>query len=197
MIFHTSDTHFFHKNILHLGDGRPFDDIGVHDTTMRNNWNAVVEVGDMVIHHGDVAMGEWPVGLRSLRHLNGYKVLIPGNHDRVSSLESQARRDRFMDNYLDVFDEVWNENGETTVINGVTFRLSHYPYNGDHSPYDRHTQLRPFDDGLPLLHGHTHQTEKLTLSAKGSVMLSVGVDANDFIPVSQDELFRRYLLVKA
>lgn len=189
-IFHTSDTHFQHKNILHLGEGRPFHEINHHDEMLIANWNNVVAPDDMVVHHGDVSMGPWPVGLQRVSRLNGFKVLIPGNHDRVSSLESAARRERFMEDYLEVFDEVWAET-EVMTIGEQEFILSHYPYNGDHTDKDRHTELRPEDTGIPLIHGHTHQAEQITWSAKGTMMLSVGVDANDWTPVSQEEIIKR------
>lgn len=185
-----SDTHFGHKNILHLGDGRPFKGIGHHDTMLVANWYDKVDEADMVIHLGDVAMGPWPEGLMRMKGLPGFKVLVPGNHDRVSSLESESRRERFMDDYLEVFDEVWDEHVEIDVL-GKKFVISHYPYEGDHTEKDRHTKLRPVDNGIPLIHGHTHQKEQITYSKKGTPMLSVGVDANDFAPVSDWEILKR------
>jgi calcineurin-like phosphoesterase family protein len=190
-VFFTSDTHFGHKNILHLGDGRPFKDIDHHDAMLIANWHETVTADDMVIHLGDVAMGPWPEGLMKMKGLPGFKVLVPGNHDRVSSLESEARRDRFMDDYLEVFDEVWNETEQFSIGNQM-FVLSHYPYTGDHTDKDRHVNLRPTDQNVPLIHGHTHQTEQSTFSKKGTPMLSVGVDANGFTPVSGEEILRRY-----
>lgn len=41
-------------------------------------------------------------------------------------------------------------------IRGREVLLSHFPYQGDHSAEDRHTQWRLRNEGLPLLHGHTH-----------------------------------------
>lgn len=190
-VFFISDTHFGHKNILHLGDGRPFKGIDHHDTMILANWHETVTDDDMVVHLGDVAMGPWPDGLMKMKGLPGFKVLVPGNHDRVSSLESQTRRERFLDDYLEVFDEVWPEH-EYFTLQGVEFVISHYPYNGDHTPTDRHTRLRPNDNGHPLIHGHTHQNEQVTYSENGTLMLSVGVDANGFTPVHEDEIIRRY-----
>ena len=192
-IFFTSDTHFSHKNILHLGDGRPYNDIDHHDTMLMANWHETVTADDMVIHLGDVAMGPWPDGLMKLKGLPGFKVLVPGNHDRVSSLESEVRRERFMDDYLEVFDEIWGE-VEQFSLQGQMFVLSHYPYHGDHTTVDRHSNLRPTDQCVPLIHGHTHQNEQITFSNKGTRMLSVGVDANNFTPVHEDEIIRRLRL---
>lgn len=190
-VFFISDTHFGHKNILHLGDGRPYKDIGHHDAMIVANWYDTVTDDDMVIHLGDVAMGPWPEGLMKMKGLPGFKVLIPGNHDRVSSLESEARRERFLDDYLEVFDEVWGEIDVVTLAE-QEFILSHYPYEGDHTEKDRHKKLRPTDLGIPLIHGHTHQTEQVTFSKKGTMMLSVGVDANGFTPVSEHEIVKRF-----
>jgi calcineurin-like phosphoesterase family protein len=96
-----------------------------------------------------------------------------------------------MDDYLEVFDEVWGE-VEQFAIGDKMFVLSHYPYNGDHTEKDRHVNLRPTDQGVPLIHGHTHQTEQITFSKKGTPMLSVGVDANGFTPVSSETILDRY-----
>ena len=81
-LFLTSDTHFGHKNILHLGKGRPFNDILDHNETIIKNWNEVVKPTDMVYHLGDFAMGNNLKLLRDwLSRLNGQKHLILGNHD--------------------------------------------------------------------------------------------------------------------
>lgn len=188
--FFISDTHVFHNNILRLGDGRPFEDIDHHDFSIVNNWNHVVGIEDTVVHCGDVALGQWPVGLERLSRCNGYKILVPGNHDRVSSVESEKRRERFLPDYLEVFDEVWDETAQIS-LQGQMFVVSHYPYHGDHFEKDRHAELRPVDAGVPLIHGHTHQKEQVTRSNRGTVMISVGVDSNNWTPVHEDEILRR------
>lgn len=176
--FFISDTHMSHANILHLGAGRPFKDINHHDETIIANWNAVVSPDDTVIHLGDVALGPIEQSMAKIARCNGYKILVPGNHDRVSSLASETRRERFRPLYESVFNEIWDET-VTAVLGGHTVLLSHYPYRGDSRDVERHQHLRPVDTGLPLIHGHTHKTYK---DHDGS-MYHVGVDGHDYTPV--------------
>lgn len=63
-------------------------------------------------------------------------------------------------------------------INGVDALLSHYPYDGDHTQQTRYEAYRLRDTGLPLLHGHTHQSEQITRSMlTGAPQIHVGWDS--------------------
>lgn len=80
----TSDCHFSHENILHLGKGRPFNTIEEHDQALIDNWNSVVAPEDLVYVLGDmfftIDMGYMEYIMNSLK---GAKHLILGNHDRT------------------------------------------------------------------------------------------------------------------
>ena len=182
--FFTSDTHFQHKNILVLGDGRPFDGIDHHDEILIANWNSVVSSDDTVYHLGDVALGPWPVGLAKASRLNGHKKLAIGNHDRIFAKESENRRERFRPDYEAVFEEIAEE--YDFEHNGIRYRLSHFPAKevviGGKG--DRFLDFRPEDDGAVIVHGHTHQDRVVTYTDRGTPQISVGVDANSFAPVS-------------
>lgn len=85
-IFVISDTHFHHENIYKFTkpDGvtrvRPeFTSAAEADAEMVRRWNEVVLPEDHVWHLGDVTMGN---NLSLIKHLNGHKRLILGNHDR-------------------------------------------------------------------------------------------------------------------
>ena len=58
MKFFTSDTHYFHQDLLGDNDfaPRPFKDIMTMHEVMIKNWNAVVKETDTVYHLGDIAM---------------------------------------------------------------------------------------------------------------------------------------------
>lgn len=185
--YFTSDTHFSHKNIIHLGDGRPFKDIEEHNEMIVRNFNSVLTPDDTLIHLGDVALGPWPDGLSYVKRLlAGNKILVPGNHDRVSSVEKPARRERFLPDYLEAFDVVWPEVASGWIDEKHNVQLSHYPYTGESlaGRPDRYTELRPVNDGRVLIHGHTHANDVVSFD-NDTLMISVGVDAWDFHPVSE------------
>ena len=130
----TSDTHFSHRNIITLS-GRPFitydePDIDLHDETLIANFNSVIGPRDLLIHCGDVALGKIATSLPLVGLLNGYKVLIPGNHDRVFSGEKQKSRIRFDAEYRKVFQEIWPEIVIVNIpqISDQEVMVSHFPY---------------------------------------------------------------------
>lgn len=187
----TSDTHFSHENILNLGDGRPFKDIGQHNEVLLANINAVVHSDDTLIHLGDVALGPFnpePVGLSYVKRIICRTVLIPGNHDRISSVCKPAYRAKWLPVYEDAFDVIWDE-VSSFALNDIHFNLSHYPYNGDsQKDIERHADIRAVDYGTPIVHGHNHCGPEIreSFSAKGTPQFAVGVDANNWAPVHED-----------
>jgi calcineurin-like phosphoesterase family protein len=86
-IWVTSDTHFFHENIIQYC-GRPFANAELMNECLVENWNSVVKPGDKVYHLGDVAMGKgYKEELGTLMSkLHGSKRLIVGNHDDIPFL---------------------------------------------------------------------------------------------------------------
>ncbi len=71
------DTHFDHYEIIPFCN-RPYDSVEQMNEALIANWNEVVAPQDVVWHLGDFSFGETDV---YLRHLNGTKHLIKGNHD--------------------------------------------------------------------------------------------------------------------
>lgn len=57
--------------------------------------------------------------------------------------------------------------------------------NLDHTVEARYNQWRLPDMGDWLLHGHTHSTQKII---PGTKMIHIGVDANDYTPISHEEI---------
>lgn len=179
-LWFTSDTHFGHRNILkYEAEARPFSDTSHMDEVLIANWNASVQPDDTVIHLGDVLMGDFEAGLRVLSRLNGRKFLVPGNHDRVFSGESQSRQDRFRPAYAEHF-EILREVTHV-FVGGRLVILSHFPYAGDHAEVDRYPDKRPFNEGHPLVHGHVH-----SLWHTKDNMFNAGVDVNGLAPVHED-----------
>jgi calcineurin-like phosphoesterase family protein len=183
MRFFTSDTHFGHLRINELAD-RPFSSVEEADQTMVDRWNSVVRTCDVVYVLGDAALGQLELSLARYSQCNGYKVLVPGNHDRVFSGNKPEYVQRFWPLYTKYFSLIFPESVKFMLTSGTVVRLCHFPSQGDSQEFDRHVGHRPPADGLPVIHGHTHSKKRHT--SPGA--FHVGVDANDFTPVSEEEI---------
>lgn len=181
-VFFTSDTHFGHQRIIELSN-RPFRDVDHMNASIIYNWNSVVGPRDIVFHLGDVALGKIADSLPLVGQLNGTKFLVDGNHDRTFSENKASHRERFLPEYQKVFDEVMGEEGLSISLNGHKFYLSHFPYSGDSHGEERYTEQRPVDEGMTLIHGHTHEDKKISRSRKGTLQIHVGQDAWSYTPV--------------
>lgn len=185
--FVTSDQHVSHVNIARF-TGRPFDNsesTDDMDNALINAWNSVVRQDDNVLLLGDIALGNIEKSLAKWRRFLGVKYLVPGNHDRVSSVESQARQERFRPMYEEAGFIILPETVELDVDLGdrnVSILASHYPYVGDSHDNSRYDELRPVDDGRLLLHGHTHSPH--ITQDEFPRQYHVGADAHNMIPVA-------------
>lgn len=188
-VWFTSDTHFDHRLVAkHRGFTLPdgtTPDPPAHDAFLVEVWNHHVSPKDTVFHLGDVSIGSLSRSAPWLAQLNGTIHLIAGNHDAVHPMN----RDSFKKQraWLEHFASI--QTGARRKFNGQEFLLSHFPFDGEgaRTGPDRHTQWRLRDEGLPLVHGHTHDPEqRLSFSANGTPMLHVGWDAWGR-PVAQEE----------
>ena len=181
--FVTSDTHFGHVNIIKYVD-RPFGHVDQMNGEMIRRWNRTVGPIDVVVHLGDLALGQLERTLPMTAALNGTRYLIPGNHDRVSSVNQGGRNiERFRAAYENAGWTILDEVVEAE-LGGHRLLLSHFPYAGDSHDKsregpDRYANVRPVDTGLPLVHGHVH-----TNFARRGHEFNAGVDIHDFTPVS-------------
>jgi calcineurin-like phosphoesterase family protein len=178
----TADTHFGHANIIKYCD-RPFTSLESMRAGLVQRWNEVVAAEDRVLVLGDFALGRIEQTLGVLKELNGNKDLIVGNHDRPFHPDPR-RRAEWTTRYLDA--------GFRSVVPGTIgfslggrypVLLGHFPYSGDSHGPDRYADQRPIDTGLPIVHGHVHTTWRLS-----GRQLNVGVDVNDYTPVSEDDV---------
>ena len=162
----TSDLHFNHPFIAKLRGFTKLDindnvvgDADAHDEVIIGNFNTGVRPGDITIIAGDFAMN-WKGVERQLSRLRGRLILVEGNHDIMSSIHKDGWKHR----------AAWTGPGKFEAVvaymrrktKNAEYLISHYPYTGDHSKADRHTQFRLRDEGMWLLHGHTHSKDKLT-----------------------------------
>lgn len=175
MRFFTSDTHFFHTELLGLC--RPeFKDVDQMNETLVRNWNQVVGPGDEVWHLGDVSWANSTKTAPIIRCLNGTKILVMGNHDKGSD------RWRHMG-----FAGVYMINDMPTVkIEGLEFRLSHFPYKEGVTKWHPDMYI-PNEPNMPLICGHVH-----TAWRQLGNMLNVGVELNGYTPVSEAQVAKEF-----
>lgn len=183
MRFFTSDTHFGHTNIIDFCD-RPFINVDDMNTCIIESWNSTVGPDDTVYHLGDVALGDKSTWPDIFSKLNGTIHLVIGNHDAPFAGNKPKYRDKYMHRYTPYFATMFHYSWVTVA--GRRVNLSHFPYDGDSHDNDRYNNFRYPDEGIPLIHGHTHQPTIFSRSAKNTPQLHVGMDAWDFIPVSEE-----------
>lgn len=157
-IWFTSDTHFFHQNIIKFCRYSRFQTLEEMHDTLVQNWNRVVKPGDTVYHLGDVTFKQHDDFFRLWRQLNGSKRLIVENHDDLTP--------KFVGQFHKV--QLWT-GGKFKEHN---FVCSHIPLRED--------QMR---DAEFNVHGHIH--EKTSPSPRH---INVCVEQTEYTPVSLDEL---------
>lgn len=162
--FFTSDTHFFHHNIIRYCE-RPFSDIYTMNEHIVESWNSVVKPNDTIFHLGDISFGYADETIEILSRLNGNKHLIAGNHDRNSKWASKNREE-----VLTAFQSV--SDYRRIKIDGMKFVLCHFP-------------LASWERGYVNLHGHTHGKYK---GYKGQ--LDVGVDSIGPVPLTAGACYK-------
>lgn len=174
----TSDHHFGHVNIIDFVP-RPFRSVNHMNEMLVTGWNGHVLPDDDVYVVGDFAMGQIDHTIHYAERLNGNKYLIPGNHDRCWKGRADSAR------WLPVYEQVGFtvlDSSHVIEIGGTPVLLCHFPYHGDNpGKPDRYTGNRPTDEGLWLIHGHTHSREAWT----GDRMIHVGVDAWAYHPCGE------------
>lgn len=182
-IWFTSDCHFGHKLVAGL---RGFDSTDAHDDALIENWKSTVGPDDTVWVLGDLTCtrkDDWVEHvLDFVFDLPGRKHFVAGNHDPVHPMHKQAYKYQRL--YLSAFESV--QPFAKIKVEGKYVLLSHFPYTFDHTSDARYTQWRLPDEGLHLLHGHTHSDVKVSSPTE----LHVGLDAWDLKPVSLREVER-------
>lgn len=170
-VYFTSDTHFNHANIIGFCH-RPFKDVEEMNDTLTANWNRVVGEDDIVFHLGNFCLGGSAEWTNVLNRLNGKIYLIVGNHD-IRNLR-QGYYDRFEAIYMQMYIEI----GKQKIY------LNHYPFLC-YSGADKDTWQ---------LFGHVHTGKSNTgkdmtrLNMLYPTQYDVGVDNNDFTPVSFEQV---------
>ena len=167
-IYFTADCHFYHKNILDYCQ-RPFKTIEEMNETFVNNWNSKIKNRkDEIYILGDFAFARGLVVNELLTKLNGKKYLIRGNHDKFL-------KDKEFDTSL--FE--WIKDYHFLRYNKIKIAMLHYPME---TWEQKHY-------GSIHLHGHIHNSKINEIQNR----INVGVDVNNFTPVSLKEILERGL----
>ena len=175
-IFFTSDTHFWHENIIKFSN-RPFSSIEEMNDTIINNWNSVVKENDIVFHLGDFCFCGSDKFKELIEKLNGKIYLILGNHDLKTIKQWHATK----------FEGVYQQ--MCIKIDGKKIYLNHFPFLCYASTYYR------YEDAVWQLFGHVHSSDKnkngldnQRLSMLFPTQYDVGVDNNNYTPISFEEV---------
>jgi calcineurin-like phosphoesterase family protein len=175
-IFFTSDTHWRHKNIIKFCN-RPFSDVSIMDEAFIQNWNRTIPEDGIVFHAGDFAMTGQIDFIRYLvSRLNGSIYLIMGNHDYQNRFDRPVIKEIFGDRVMDVCELIVYD--ERLSNKSCNFFISHYPHLFWHR-------------GSYHLHGHVHSGINSTANEKvpyHSMRYDIGVDNNDYNPISYNKL---------
>ena len=170
-VYFTSDTHFNHANIIGFCS-RPFKNVNEMNEALIANWNRVVGADDIVFHLGDFCLGGSAEWTNVLNRLNGKIYLIVGNHDMKNLRQS----------YYDRFEEIVMQ--KHIEIGKQKIYLNHCPFLCYGGAYKDTWQL----------FGHVHTSKNNTgkdasrLNMLFPTQYDVGVDNNNFTPVSFDQV---------
>jgi len=164
MKWFSADYHFGHKNILKFCS-RPFNNVTEMSTALIRNHNEIVNYDDDVYILGDLCLGDYKEAIRYLSEMSGHKYVIPGSHDY---------------RWLKRANYIWQVTGTrvlpplvTLKLEGQLMVLCHYAMRvWDKSHYNSWN-----------LFGHSHG--RLRTVGK---QYDVGVDSNNYRPVSLEEL---------
>ena len=171
-VWFTSDTHFYHENILRYSN-RPFKDITEMNEELIRRWNETVPANGIVFHLGDFCFGGSKEWNEVLPRLNGKIFLILGNHDMKSIRQG----------YMGRFEHVTQQ--MCIRVAGQTLVLNHNPFLAYGGAYKNVWQLFGHVHSGPLsTTGLDHPRLKMLFP----LQYDVGVDNNDFRPVSFAEV---------
>lgn len=183
-IWFISDTHFGHGASERNPNGgiinycnRPFSSVEEMNEVMIERWNSRVKPEDTIIHLGDFALGKKDLWPSYASRLNGYKILVCGNHDLVDKTPLKTLERFHALGFSGVFpEEYYLSYGNRRIW------CAHIPKDNED---DRREYRRPPAQYHDIaLAGHVH--DKWKIGKYGEI--NVGVDVWDFYPVHIEEI---------
>lgn len=183
MIYYTSDLHLGNSNIIGY-ENRPWKTVDEMDQGLIDRWNSRVKDKDKVYVLGDFCFKGASKAITFLEQLKGEIHLIRGNHDHFmgqlsfqewsqwDSMAMSAQRPSRR-----IINEGWYKHFEDS---GREVVLCHFPIMYWDGMDDR---------GSYHLYGHMHS--RPNKQHTHPMTFNVGVDVNDYYPVTLDELLGR------
>lgn len=182
MRYFVSDIHLFHRKILTFC--RPqYSDLEAMHKDIISIWNSTVKPDDTVYNLGDLTFqaGSKKDDINAvLNQLNGYHILLRGNHDD----------DKKISNFPAIRE--YHKNLEIN-IHGIDFLMGHFSYKENMIEKDILERPECFtekrykdDDIMPLLSGHTHDKWAVR---KNNLCVCFDIWNR---PISEDEIWKIY-----
>lgn len=175
MIYFIADTHFYHKSIIPYCE-RPFHSVDEMNSKMISNWNSVVTDRDTVYFLGDFGFASAPKLKDIVSQLNGYKILVKGNHDRdrgETSWKSIGFNEVIDKPYELIYVDKYNQT-QKVLLSHEPIYISDYDFN-----IHGHIHDTPLGDEFPNMNPNNH--------------LCVSVERIKYTPISFQEIRERYL----
>ena len=165
-LFFTADTHFGHANIIKY-ENRPFDTVEEMNAGLIENWNKKVPEYGTVFVLGDFCWRKKGFFEKLNHQLNGDKIFIKGNHDHGKEPKKwpYVIKIKIKDSRL--------KYGNTVIV-------------CSHCPFETWEQIYY---GSWHLHGHVHSRGWLK---DIPLRHNVGVDINNYCPISYEEIFAKF-----
>lgn len=160
-----SDTHFGHQNVIKY-DNRPFKNAAAMDAALITNWNNVVKPNDIVYHLGDFAFHAEDMVCNILNQLNGRKILILGNHDKVMRTDIVSKYFEKITNYLEVYEDK------------QLICMFHYPI----------AEFNKAHRGAFHIHGHCHGNYKPHNPGR---IMDVGANCINYTPINLKQVIKQ------
>lgn len=136
-IFFTADIHLWDDDII---EARGFNGARDYAEKITATWNDVVKPDDTVYILGDISRDYPETGVQWIhKHFNGFKVLIPGNHDSFAACQLFQMDPKCAVRIPGTMGTIFETDAGKRII------LTHYPVHPD--------ELRFFDGNI---HGHIH-----------------------------------------
>lgn len=186
MIWFTSDLHFFHDRILEFHPKRKEifgNTVEKAKEAMIQLWNSRVNKKDTVYILGDLAFGEVEDKRKLFQRLNGNKILILGNHDKIPD---------HLKCYFNHITQIKNIKFKKSVYNflhkDLEVIMCHFPMlSWEHK-----------DKGSVMIHGHCHgKVDKINTDSK-ELRVDVGIDGNlaNYDLISLEKLANHFIKIE-